>query len=144
MTTNSLANTSIDTSTPDSDIGSQDRWSNDGGQISDPDLQRAQATNSLRGVIRQLKHLSAGTDVPSTHLVAARNGTGYGYISTSVGDVFFDASAVTNVHFDQLARGMTVEFTLDRSPFLRTSRIVVLPVESGGQRGSDPESQEIV
>ena len=31
----------------------------------------------LRGLIRQLKHLSAGTDIPSTHLVSAHNGVRY-------------------------------------------------------------------
>ena len=58
----------------------------------------------VRGVIRQLKHLSAGTDISSTHLVAAHNGVGYGYIRVPEGEVFFDATAITNLRFDQLTR----------------------------------------
>jgi cold shock CspA family protein len=84
----------------------------------------------LRGVIRQLTHLSAGTDILSTHLVSAHNGVGYGYIRTPEGDVFFDASAITDRRFDQLTRNMTVEFALDQAPYLRTSRVTVV-AESG-------------
>lgn len=87
-----------------------------------------------RGAIRQLKHLSAGTDIPSTHSVSAHNGVGYGYIRTPEGDVFFDASAITNVRFDQLTRNMTVEFALDQAPYLRTSRIAVVTGEPDVQR----------
>jgi cold shock CspA family protein len=88
----------------------------------------------VRGVIRQLKHLSAGTDVPSTHLVSAHNGAGYGYIRTLGGDVFFDASAISNLRFDQLTRNMTVEFALDQAPYLRTSRVTVVTDGPGLQR----------
>jgi cold shock CspA family protein len=88
-----------------------------------------------RGVIGQLKHLSAGTDVPSTHLVSAHNSVGYGYIRTPDGDVFFDASAVTNRRFEQLTRNMTVEFALDAAPYLRTSRITVVAEGSDSPRG---------
>jgi cold shock CspA family protein len=80
----------------------------------------------VRGVIRQLKHLSAGSDVPSTHLVSAHNGVGYGYIGTRDGDVFFDASAIKNGGFDQLARNMMVEFVLDNAPYLRASNVTVI------------------
>jgi cold shock CspA family protein len=144
MATIRLASTPIDVVKRDADTVSQDRWTDDGGRVgnADPPL-RAQAIGSLRGVIRQLKHLSAGTDIPATHLVAAHNGVGYGYINTPLGEVFFDASAVTNVRFDHLARGMTVEFTLDQAPYLRASRIVVV-VPAGGQSGPDRESQEII
>jgi cold shock CspA family protein len=82
-----------------------------------------------RGVIRQLRHMSAGTDVPSTHLVAAHNGVGYGYILTSGGDVYFDAAAITNSRFDQLKQDMNVEFTLDQASYLRTSRVTVVDDE---------------
>jgi cold shock CspA family protein len=80
----------------------------------------------VRGVIHRLKHLSAGTDIPTTHLVAAHNGVGYGYIRTPEGDVFFDASAITNLRFDQLRREVTVEFALDQASYLRTSRVNVV------------------
>jgi cold shock CspA family protein len=89
---------------------------------------------AVRGVIRLLKHLSAGTDIPSTHSVSAHNGVGYGYIQTPEGDVFFDASAITNLRFDQLTRNMTVEFALDEAPYLRTSRIAVVADERGNRR----------
>jgi cold shock CspA family protein len=85
----------------------------------------------MRGVISQLRCLSAGTDIPSTHLISAHNYAGYGYIATPEGDVFFDASAITNRRFDQLTRNMTVEFTLDQGSYLRTSRITVLSEFSG-------------
>jgi cold shock CspA family protein len=80
----------------------------------------------VRGVIRQLKHLSAGTDILSTHCVSAHNGVGYGHIRTPGGDVFFDASAITNRRFDQLTPNMTLEFALDQAPYLRTSRVTVV------------------
>jgi len=82
----------------------------------------------VRGVIHRLKHLSAGTDIRSTHLIAAHNGVGYGYIRTPEGDVFFDASAVTNVRFDRLTRDMSVEFLLDDAPYLHTSNVTVIPM----------------
>lgn len=94
----------------------------------------------VRGVIRQLKHLSAGTDISSTHLVSAHNGVGYGYIRLPEGDVFFDATAITNLRFDQLTRNMTVEFALDQAPYLRTSRVAVVTDESGSS-GSDFENR---
>jgi cold shock CspA family protein len=84
----------------------------------------------MRGVIRQLRCLSAGTDIPSTHLISAHNYAGYGYVTAPAGDVFFDAAAITNRRFDELARNMTVEFTLDQASYLRTSRITVLSEES--------------
>jgi cold shock CspA family protein len=96
---------------------------------------------SARGVIRQLKHMSAGTDVPSTHLVSAHNGVGYGYIRTPGGDVFFDASAITNLRFDQLMRDMTVEFALDQAPYLRASRVTVVTAK-GASGESDFENRE--
>lgn len=70
----------------------------------------------VRGAIRQLIHLSTGTDLPATHLVPAANGVGYGYIATADGDVFFDYAAVKNLRFDQLTEGMTVEYALDQAP----------------------------
>jgi len=88
----------------------------------------------VRGAIRQLRHLSAGTDILSTHLVSAHNGVGYGYIRTPEGDVFFDASAITDLRFDQLTRNMTVEFALDQAPYLRTSRVAVVADEPGVER----------
>jgi cold shock CspA family protein len=87
--------------------------------------------NAHRGIIRQLKHLSAGTDVPSTHLIAAHNGVGYGYIGTPDGDVFFDATAIKNLPFDKLARNMTVEFILDNAPYLRATSVTVIPNRVG-------------
>ena len=87
----------------------------------------------MRGVIRQLRCLSAGTDIPSVHLIAAHNYAGYGYIAAPAGDVFFDAGAITNRRFDELTRNMRVEFTLDQASYLRTSRITVLSEESGVQ-----------
>lgn len=92
-------------------------------------LSSPQAPALVRGEIRQLKHLSAGSDIASTHLVVAHNGVGYGYIRTPGGDVFFDASAITNRRFDQLVRNMTVEFTLDQAPYLRSSRVTVVSDE---------------
>ena len=89
------------------------------------------ATKALRGIIRQLRHLSAGTDVPSTHVASAHNGVGYGYIGTPDGDVFFDASAIKNLRFDQLARNMTVEFVLDDALYRRTSSVTVIPDRVG-------------
>jgi hypothetical protein len=80
----------------------------------------------VRGVIHRLKHLSAGTDVSTTHLVAAHNGVGYGYIRTPEGDVFFDAPAITNRRFDQLRPNMTVDLVLDQASYLRTSRVTVV------------------
>jgi cold shock CspA family protein len=80
----------------------------------------------VRGAIHRLKHLSAGTDIPTTHLVAAHNGVGYGYIRTPQGDVFFDASAITNVRFDQLRPNMTVDFDLDQASYLKTSHVTVV------------------
>jgi len=67
--------------------------------------------------------------VLSTHLVSAHNSVGYGYIGSPEGDVYFDASAVANVRFDQLMRDMPVEFTLDQASYLRTSRVLVLADE---------------
>jgi cold shock CspA family protein len=87
----------------------------------------------MRGKVRQLRCLSAGTDIPSTHLISAHNYAGYGCITAPAGDVFFDASAITNRRFDQLTPGMTVEFTLDQASYLRTSRITVVGEESGLQ-----------
>ena len=95
----------------------------------------------VRGVIRQLKHLSAGADIAATHLVPAHNGVGYGYIRTPGGEVFFDASAITNLRFDQLKRNMTVEFALDQAPYLRTSRITVVTDEPGVSSESDIENR---
>jgi cold shock CspA family protein len=92
-------------------------------------IENSATPGPMRGRISELKHLSAGTDVTSTHLVSALNSVGYGYIRTADGGVFFDASAVTNVRFDQLKRDMTVEFTLDPGSFLRTSRITVIVAE---------------
>jgi cold shock CspA family protein len=77
-------------------------------------------------VILRLRHLSAGTDVASTRLVAAHNSVGYGYIHSPAGEVFFDASAITNLPFDKLMQNMTVEYALDQAPYLRTSRIAVV------------------
>jgi cold shock CspA family protein len=88
----------------------------------------------MEGVIRQLRCLSAGTDMPSTHLISAHNYAGYGYIAAPAGDVFFDASAITNRRFDELKQDMTVEFTLDQASYLRTSRITVLSGQSGVQQ----------
>lgn len=90
----------------------------------------APATAVARGIIRQLWHLSAGSDVPSTHLVAAHNGVGYGTIGTPNGDVYFDAAAIKNLRFDQLARNMTVEFILDDAPYLRASSVTVIPARA--------------
>ncbi len=80
----------------------------------------------LRGTIRRLVHLSAGRDVRTTHLISTHNGVGYGYIRTPDGDVFFDASAIENLPFDQLLRNMTVEFSLDQAPYLRASSVTVV------------------
>jgi cold shock CspA family protein len=80
----------------------------------------------VRGAIRKLVHQSAGTDIPTTHLVSAHNGVGYGYIGTPNGDVFFDWAAVKNRPFDQLASNMTVEFVLDEAPYLRASSVTVI------------------
>ncbi len=74
-----------------------------------------------QGSIRQLIHLSAGTDVPATHLVPALNNVGYGYIESVVGDVYFDYSAIRNCRFDQLRKGMIVDYVLDKAPYLRSS-----------------------
>jgi cold shock CspA family protein len=80
----------------------------------------------VRGAIRQLTHLSSGTDITTTRLVSTHNGVGYGYIGTPEGDVFFDSSAVTNLRFDQLARNMPVEFVLDQAPYRRASSVTVI------------------
>ena len=80
----------------------------------------------IRGAIRQLIHLSTGTDLPATHLVPAANGVGYGYIATADGDVFFDYSAVKNLRFDQLKEGMIVEYALDQAPYLRSSDVRIV------------------
>ena len=87
-----------------------------------------------RGTIRELKHLSIGSDVASTRLVAAHNSVGYGYIGTPAGDVFFDASAMSNMRFDRLTRNMTVEYALDDAPYLRTSRVTVVVDDPGFRR----------
>ncbi len=58
----------------------------------------------MRGVIRQLRCLSAGTDIPSVHLISAHNYAGYGYTTAPAGDVFFDAAAITNRRFDELRK----------------------------------------
>lgn len=97
-----------------------------------------QSAALVRGVIHRLKHLSAGTDIRSTHLVSAHNGVGYRYIRTPEGDVFFDASAVTNVRFDRLTRDMTVEFLLDDAPYLRTSKVTVIPMPEESNRFAAP------
>jgi cold shock CspA family protein len=111
----------------DADTASEDRWSNDGGQASTR-VRPPEANTPIlaRGVIRQLIHLSAGTDIRSTHLVATHNGVGYGYIGTPSGDVYFDASAMTSIRFDQLTRNMRVEFVLDQGPYLRTSHVSIV------------------
>jgi cold shock CspA family protein len=79
-----------------------------------------------QGAIRKLIHLSAGTDLPATHLIPAANGVGYGYIGTVDGDVFFDYSALKNLRFDQLAKGMAVEYVLDQGSSQRTSDVTVI------------------
>ena len=79
-----------------------------------------------QGVIRTLTHLSNGTDLPATHFVPAANGVGYGYISTTEGDVFFDYAALKNLRFDQLAKGMVVEYVLDQGLSSRTSTVTVI------------------
>jgi hypothetical protein len=53
-----------------------------------------------QGTIRKLVHLCNGTDLPTTHLVNAHNGVGYGYITSLGGDVFFDDAGLTNLRFD--------------------------------------------
>jgi cold shock CspA family protein len=78
-----------------------------------------------QGTIRKLIHLSAGTDLPTTHLVSTANGVGYGYIESDAGDVFFDYSAVKNRRFDQLTKGMVVDYVLDQASYLRSSDITV-------------------
>jgi hypothetical protein len=88
----------------------------------------------VRGVIRQLTHLSAGTDILSTHLVSAHDGVGYRNIRTPEGDVFFDASAIMDLRFDQLTRNMTVEFALDQATYLKTPRVAVVADEPGVER----------
>ena len=87
----------------------------------------APAVDAVRGIIRHLKHPSAGTEIPSTHAGSAHNGVGYGCIGTPDGDVFFDATAIKNLRFDQLARNMTVEFVLDNAPYRRASSVTVIP-----------------
>lgn len=101
----------------------------------------SQPQTLVRGVIRQLNHMSAGTDILSTHLVSAHNGVGYGYIRTPGGDVFFDASAITNLRFDHLARNMTVDFALDQAPYLRTSRVTVVTGEPAVSNENDFENR---
>ena len=85
----------------------------------------------VQGTIRKLVHLSAGTDIPSTHLVSTHDGVGYGYIGTPEGDVFFPSSAITNSRFDQLATSMRVEYVLDKAPYLRASSVSVIPDRIG-------------
>ncbi len=143
-----------------SEASAKDRWCDDGGQcesygqagmenelIGDKrngirvvtpatlaQTSRPQPPGLVRGVISQLKFLSCGTDVPSTHLVPSHNTVGYGYIRTPAGDVFFDASALTNRRFDQLERSVAVEFALDDAPYLRTSRLSVVTDEATSHR----------
>lgn len=83
----------------------------------------------VQGVIRKIVRLSTGTHVPAACLLPAHNAVGYGYIQAAAGDVYFDYSAVGNLHFDLLRQGMPVEFTLDDAPYLRTSKATVLLVE---------------
>ena len=92
----------------------------------------------VQGAIRQLIHLSAGTDVPAAHLISAANGVGYGYIGTAGGDVFFDYSAVKNRRFDQLTKGMVVEYVLDQAPYLRSSDVTIVADHGGAPRGAKP------
>lgn len=80
----------------------------------------------MQGKIRKLVHLSAGTDLPTTHLVASMNGVGYGYVASLNGDVFFDYAAVKNRRFDQLVNNMAVEYVLDDAPYLRASSVTVI------------------
>lgn len=80
----------------------------------------------VQGTIRKLIHLSSGTDLPATHLIPSRNVVGYGFIGTLAGDVFFDYAAVTNRRFDELAKGMVVEYALDQAAYLRTSSVTVI------------------
>jgi cold shock CspA family protein len=80
----------------------------------------------VQGPIRSLIHLSAGTDFPSTHLVNAHNGVGYGYIASPDGDVFFDDSGLANLRFDQLKKGMVVEYTLEKAAYRRASSVTIV------------------
>jgi hypothetical protein len=99
-----------------------------------PNLNRVSSSAEpiwARGVIRQLKHLSAGTDIPTARLISTHNGVGYGYIGTPAGEVFFDYSAITNLPFDRLATNMTVEFVLDKAPYLRASSVTVIADRPG-------------
>jgi len=90
----------------------------------------------VQGAIRKLIHLSSGTDVPATHLIPAANGVGYGYIETVNGDVFFDYAAVKNRRFDQLTKGMIVEYALDQAPYLRSSDVTIVADHASAPKGT--------
>ena len=78
------------------------------------------------GTIQKLTHLCTGTDFPSTHLVNAHNGVGYGYIKSPEGDVFFDDLSITNLRFDQLKKGMSVDYALEKANFRRASSVTIV------------------
>lgn len=82
-----------------------------------------------QGVIRKIVRLLSGTHIPVACLLPAHNAVGYGYIRATEGDVYFDYSAVTNLHFDLLRQVMPVEFTLDDGLYLCTSKATVLFAE---------------
>lgn len=92
----------------------------------------------VQGTIRKLIHLSAGTDLPTTHLVSSMNGVGYGYVASLNGDVFFDYAAVRNRRFDQLATAMVVEYVLDEAPYLRASSVTVVAEKADAMAMVEP------
>jgi cold shock CspA family protein len=79
-----------------------------------------------QGTIQKLTHLCSGTDFSSTHLVNAHNGVGYGYIKSPEGDVFFDDLSLTNLRFDQLKKGMSVDYALEKASFRRASSVTIV------------------
>ena len=87
-----------------------------------------------QGTIRRLIHLCSGSDFPTTHLVTAHNGVGYGYIGSLVGDVFFDDHGLENRRFDELEEGMRVEYALDKAPYHRASSVTVVAEDKNAAR----------
>jgi cold shock CspA family protein len=92
-----------------------------------------------QGTIRRLIHLCSANDFPSTHLVSAHNGVGYGYIKSLSGDVFFDDLGLTNLRFDQLKEGMVVEYALENAAYRRTSSVTVMD----DQKSADQHDEKV-
>jgi cold shock CspA family protein len=88
----------------------------------------------LIGKIHTLVHLSQQTYQPNSRLVPGHNDKGYGTIRVESGrEVYFSHEAVPDRHgFDDLRRGQSVEYTLDRESKSSATLVKATTVPANG------------